>query len=162
MSGEPSRVNGKLGGRPRGALPREIYAARKKARQSLQELCQKNEAKYVAELERIALEGFSEAARISAIGMLLDRGHGRPTQEHNVAAASQNQIIVITGVPEPDPEPSHAVIEHDNLVGDEHVDCDKLSQLDVVGMASGINCGKSKAVVETSLVTRHNPNPWKR
>jgi hypothetical protein len=34
-------------------------------------------------LEKIALTGFSEAARISAIGMLLDRGRGKAAQPHD-------------------------------------------------------------------------------
>ena len=115
MVGEPSRVNGRLGGRPRGKLPPEVYAARKKARQSLVELCQRNEAKYISELEKIAFNGISEAARISAIGMLLDRGRGKVVEPHD-HEHHENILVVHTGVPEPDNE---VVIEPDDPLIDD-------------------------------------------
>lgn len=153
MAGEPSRVNGRLGGRPRGALPRDVYEARKKARKSLQELCQRNEEKYVAELERIALSGFSEAARISAIGMLLDRGRGKASQQHDHEHGG-TVVMVHTGVPESDGpkwnEPGYI----------SHKECGEK----MLGVEADTALRKNTTqgcIDDSPIVTRHTPDPWK-
>ena len=43
MSGEASRANGKLGGRPKEVVSKTEYGIRKKVRKDLRELCQCNE-----------------------------------------------------------------------------------------------------------------------
>jgi hypothetical protein len=109
MVGEASRANGAKGGRPketaRGQLPPEEYEARKRARKSLQERCQQNELEFVETLEVIARDLTQPAnARIGAIGMIFDRARGKAAQPHD--GDGLGGPIVVTGVPEPDGEPT--------------------------------------------------------
>lgn len=59
-------------GRKKGAI--------NKVGADLRELAQTYTQSAVAELARIALEGSTDQARVSAIKELLDRGHGKATQ----------------------------------------------------------------------------------
>ena len=100
MVGEASRANGAKGGRPRGSLrgtlPPEEYEARKKARKSLQELCQRREEEHVEVLEAIAENPEEPAnARISPISLLFDRGRGKAVQPEQ---HSGSVVLVVTGV----------------------------------------------------------------
>jgi hypothetical protein len=83
-----NRANGQKGGRPSGRKSPEMIAARRAVRETLVDMCRKNEKAYLKELERIALYGVAENARLQAISMLLDRGHGRAVSynDHNAGA----------------------------------------------------------------------------
>ena len=103
-----NRANAQKASRPKGKIGKEMIAARKAIRLTLQERCQKNELEHVETLEFIAKYSKNDSARINAINTLFDRGRGKATQpEHHTGAVS---LRVITGVPEPDddgdpPEP---------------------------------------------------------
>jgi hypothetical protein len=102
-SPETSRTNGAKGGRPKGRLSATEYEIRKAARKSLRERCQENELKHVEELEWIAAHSENHSARISAIGMLFDRGRGKPVQPHDGdGQGGPITFLVTTGVPEPE------------------------------------------------------------
>lgn len=74
---------GNVGGaRPGAGRPKGVP---NKAGRELRELAQQYTEDALAALVKIAKEGESEAARVSAATALLDRGYGRPTQamEHS-------------------------------------------------------------------------------
>lgn len=66
-------------GRPKGSL--------NKATKEIKTLAQEYAPKAMKELARLAANAKSEQARCTAIGMLLDRGYGKPVQvneNHNI------------------------------------------------------------------------------
>lgn len=67
-----SAANGKLGGRPKGAV--------NKATADIRLLAQKYGPDAVKELFRLATKATSEAARVAALRELLDRGYGKSPQ----------------------------------------------------------------------------------
>jgi hypothetical protein len=81
-SAEASRANGRRGGRPKEVVSKAEYEVRKAVRKDLRELCQRNEERHVAELERIAQFSPNDNARISAISLLFDRRRGKAAQPH--------------------------------------------------------------------------------
>lgn len=71
---------------PRGSQKGERRGGRKKgtpnkATAEIRELAQAYAPEYLAELARLAKEAQSESVRVSAIGMLLDRGYGKASQQ---------------------------------------------------------------------------------
>ncbi len=51
-------------------------------------------------LAQIARTSESDAAKVAAWKAILDRGHGRPAQSHEVSGQVGSPIYVVTGVPE--------------------------------------------------------------
>lgn len=76
MPGEASRANGRKGGRPRGAVNKATAEVRLLACQHTPDA--------IATLVHLMKRGQSEAARIMAARELLDRGHGKPREYHDV------------------------------------------------------------------------------
>lgn len=74
-----------------------------KATASLKEAARKHTDDALAVLVRIALEGESESARVSAANAILDRGYGKPSQ---VLAGDEeggpHRFVIETGVPRAD------------------------------------------------------------
>ncbi len=68
----------KTGGRQKGTP--------NKATADIKALAQEHAPKVMAELARLATEAESEAARVSAIKELLDRGYGKPKQTLDIDA----------------------------------------------------------------------------
>ena len=50
-------------------------------------------------LAQIARTSESDAAKVAAWKAILDRGHGRPAQLHEVSGQAGGPIYVVTGVP---------------------------------------------------------------
>ena len=85
----------KTGGRAKGT-PNKSTA-------ELKALAQQYSKECIEELKRLALNADSDAARVSAIREILDRGHGKPAQAMAITGEDGGpveQIIqVVTGVP---------------------------------------------------------------
>ena len=106
---EANRINGRKGGRP----PRSFWPESKKITLQALKYCPEAIQVFVHEMRHCE----NPSVRLQAARELLDRGLGKAT--HRVEAASGqllNQLIVYTGVPEPDREPLE---EPDVILGDQ-------------------------------------------
>ena len=59
------------------------------------DLVKKSTPKLVKELERIALKGEPDTARVAAMKELLDRGYGRPVQAHTLSDPDGDPVQMI-------------------------------------------------------------------
>ncbi len=82
----------KTGGRRKGTPNKATAEIRGAAQQYTKEALEV--------LVQVARNGQSDAARVSAACALLDRGHGRPAQSHEVSGQVGGPIYVVTGVPQ--------------------------------------------------------------
>lgn len=91
-----NRVNAQKAGRPAGGMNADKIALRDK--------CRAYDDRNISILARIAAdEAAPHSARISAIGMLLERAHGRPPQPiDGDGVGGPISIEIITQVPGPD------------------------------------------------------------
>ncbi len=82
----------KTGGRRKGTVNKVTAEIRGHAQQYTVEALEG--------LAQIARNSESDAARVSAWKAILDRGHGRPAQSHEVSGQGGGPLYVITGVPD--------------------------------------------------------------
>jgi hypothetical protein len=89
------------GGKTRGA--RRASAAKANSKRNNQrapqarELALRHAPDAIAELARLSTSATPDSTRLSAIGMLLDRGYGKPKQalEHNGEDSSPIQVTIV-------------------------------------------------------------------
>lgn len=92
---ELARINGKLGGRPKGAMSRAKITLRERVRMSQEEI--------VTRLFFLLHKGENHGVQLAAARELLDRGWGKPAQAVAVGIGGPDggpvTILVDTGVP---------------------------------------------------------------
>ena len=82
----------KTGGRGKGTP--------NKATAEIREHAQQYTIEALEGLAQIARTSDSDAAKVAAWKAILDRGHGRPAQSHDVSGQVGSPIYVVTGVPQ--------------------------------------------------------------